>query len=53
MQQRGDELTYILDRQKNDAEIFKGFGEKCDIVIMNCTIENTVQKIQNFISSKE
>ena len=53
MQQRGDVLSYILDRQKNDAEIFKDFGEKCDIVIMNCTIENTVQKIQNFISSKE
>ena len=53
MQQRGDVLSYILDRQKNDSKIFKGFGGKCDIVIMNCTIENTVQKIQSFISSKE
>ena len=53
MQQRGDVLPYILDRQKNDAEIFKDFGKKCDILIMNCNIENTVQKIQNFISFKE
>lgn len=53
MQNRGDVLPYILDRQRNDAEVFKGFVEKCDIVIINCTIKNTVQKIQNFISSKE
>lgn len=53
MQQRGDVLPYILDRQKTDAEIFKGFGKKCDILIMNCNIEITIQKIHNFIAFKE